>query len=248
MHPVPSLASVCYALGYLSGLAGFLWMARRRGLATEAIGIIVASALVGGLVFANLSQWVVTGSGGKSILGGIAGGYLSVILAKKWIGLNRPLGDLFAVAICAGEAVGRWGCYFGGCCYGKPTHLPWAIWQNGALRHPTQIYLSLSCAAILFVLLQVEKLECEENMLFFVEGLLYCSARFFVEFLRDTPTTACGLSAAQWGCLVGILFFTCKITNSRTRGKASARTRFALDSPPQQPPIISSPIAGELTP
>ncbi len=227
-------SALCYAAGYLTGLLAFLWMARRRGMATEGILLLVAVGLVGGLLCAGLTQRLVTGSAGKTVLGGIAGGYLSVMLAKRLLGIRRPTGDLFAVAICAGEAVGRWGCFFGGCCYGRPTHLPWAVWQHEAYRHPTQIYLSLASLAILLMLLT---LECRpqlsgtsrgnssvlwhplhplpENTIFYVQGALYCVARFCIEFWRDNGSInnlmAGPLSAAQWGCLAGSIFFVVRL-------------------------------------
>jgi hypothetical protein len=120
------------------------------------------------------------------VLGAIAGGYLSVVLYKRHLGIERPTGDLFAVALCAGEAIGRWGCFFGGCCYGKPSHAAWAVWQHGAWRHPTQIYLSLASLLILGCLLLLERTDPRENALFYFQGLLYCVSRFVIEFFRAT--------------------------------------------------------------
>lgn len=170
-----TLSAGCYAAGYLTGLAAFAWMARRRGLATEGIFALLVAGIIGGLLCANVAQWLTTGTAGKTVLGGIAGGYLAVALAKRWLGIRRPTGDLFAVAICAGEAVGRWGCFFGGCCYGKPTGIAWAVWQHGAYRHPTQLYLSLSCLLILIVLILLEARRNQplpENALFCAQGSL----------------------------------------------------------------------------
>src|SRR6185437_4553020 len=101
------LSSFCYALGYGTGLAAFWWMARRRGLDTPGVMTILVAGLLGGLGFANLLQWVFSGSPGKTILGGVAGGYVCVMAVKRYLGIRRPLGDLFAVAAAAGEAVGR---------------------------------------------------------------------------------------------------------------------------------------------
>src|SRR5579862_6940603 len=118
-----SLSATFYALGYLTGAAAFVGMARARRLATSGVLIVMQAGLIGGLVWANVAQWVFGGTPGKTVLGAIAGGYLTVVLFKRYLGLKRPLGDLFAVALCAGEAVGRWGCFFGGCCYGKPASI-----------------------------------------------------------------------------------------------------------------------------
>lgn len=207
MHQILSLSAVCYALGYSTGVGAFVWMARRRRLATPAIMALLGAGLIGGLAAANLVQWIVGGTAGKTVLGAIAGGYLSVALYKRYLGIQRPLGDLFAVALCAGEAVGRWGCFFGGCCYGRPTHAAWAVWQHGAWRHPTQIYLSLAALLILGALWLFDRTTPRENGLFYLQGLLYCVARFMIEFYRETSAAALGLSAAQWACLTGCVFF-----------------------------------------
>lgn len=204
------LYAIWYAGGYLVGLAAFVWMAKRRGMATTGVLLVAGVGLLGGLLGANIAQWLTTGSPGKSVLGALAGGYLAVFLFKKHIGLRRPTGDLFAVAICAGEAVGRWGCCFGGCCYGKPTHVTWAVWQHDAFRHPTQIYLSLASLGILLLLLWWEYRSPPENFLFYAQGILYCTARFLIEFFRETPATNRVFSVAQWACLFGFVFFAVK--------------------------------------
>jgi phosphatidylglycerol:prolipoprotein diacylglycerol transferase len=208
-----TLSAGCYLAGYLTGLGAFWLMARQRKLATQGVFTLLAAGLVGGLVFANLAQWIFAGTAGKTVLGAVAGGYLTVALYKRYLGIRRPLGDLFAVALSAGEAVGRWGCFFGGCCYGRIcTHLPWAVWQHDAWRYPTQAYLSFASLGILLVLLAVERLRPPENMLFFLQGLLYCAARFGIEFLRESPRTVGNLSLAQWACLAGGLFFAVRLT------------------------------------
>ncbi len=206
-----SIYAFFYGLAYLTGLTVFIWMARRRGIATAGVMMIMQAGLVGGLVFANIAQYVFGGSAGKTVLGGIAGGYLCVWLMKRHLGLRRPTGDLFAVALCAGEAIGRWGCFFGGCCYGKPSNAAWAIWQHGAWRHPTQIYLSIACVLILFALWRFSRSGPPEDALFCLQGLLYCTARFAIEFFRVSPPVGAGLTAAQWACLGGFIFFAVRL-------------------------------------
>ena len=202
------LATGCYTTAYLTGCAMFVYMAKRRKLATRGIYTIATAGLIGGLVTANLTQRMTTGVSGKTILGAIVGGWLSVTVAKRVIGLRRPTGDLFAVAICAGEAVGRWGCFYGGCCYGKPSTVLWAVWQHDAYRHPTQIYLSLASLAILLVLILHDKRAPSENSLFYLQGLLYCLARFVIEFYREGKSLFWNLTLAQVVCIIGIIVFS----------------------------------------
>jgi phosphatidylglycerol:prolipoprotein diacylglycerol transferase len=219
-------AALVYAAAYGTGLFAFAWMARRRGLDTAGVRSVAVAGLLGGLVGANIAQFLFGGAAGKTILGGIAGGYLTVVLYKRRLGLLRPLGDLFAVGVTAGEAVGRWGCLLGGCCYGHvvaPGSLPWAVYQHGAWRHPAQAYLSLASLFILGVLLWRElRRPLPENGLFFLQGALYTAARFGVEFFREGRSLAVGLTAAQWACLAGFAFFTYRFARL-TRAGAPAR-------------------------
>ncbi|MBV8172860.1 MAG: prolipoprotein diacylglyceryl transferase [Candidatus Eremiobacteraeota bacterium] len=206
------LSAVCYGLGYLAGLAAFGYMARRRGIATTGIWTLMSAGLIGGLAGANLTQLIVTGSPGKTLLGGVICGYIAVVLTKRWLGIVRPTGDLFAMALAAGEAIGRWGCFFGQCCYGKiASHLPWAIYEHGAYRHPTQAYLALAATAIFVALWYLHTKPLPENALFYIQGTLFCAARFGIEFFREGPSLFAGLSFAQYACIAGLAFFGYKM-------------------------------------
>lgn len=211
MTPNLLAAGLIYAAAYAVGMLAFAFMAHRRGLNTAGVRAVSIAGLLGGLLGANIAQWFLGGEAGKTILGGIAFGYLTVVLYKRHIGLRRPLGDLFAVALAAGEAVGRWGCFVGGCCYGREvshSSLTWAVWQHGAYRHPAQVYSSLASLAILGILLWREyRRPLPENGLFFLQGMLCCLARFAIEFVREGAIFAAGLTLAQWGCVAGFAFF-----------------------------------------
>ncbi|MDX1932959.1 MAG: prolipoprotein diacylglyceryl transferase [Capsulimonadales bacterium] len=224
--PALTPSAGCYLAAYLVGCLAFVLMAKRRRLLTEGIGRTSLVALVGGLVGANVTQYLASGSAGKTVLGGLAGGYLSVVLYKRMIGLRRPTGDLFAVALMAGEGVGRWGCFLGGCCFGRTCDLPFAVYQHDAWRHPAQLYLSLACFTILGILLFVEfRRPLPENGLFYLQGLLYCPARFLAEYFREGHLFALGLTLAQWCCLAGFVFFLVRWRQmqSETEGKHAVR-------------------------
>src|SRR5262245_2571009 len=78
-------------------------------------------------------------------------------------------GDLFAPGIALGYMVGRLGCLAAGCCYGRPTTVPWAVTftdpaaalnvgtpLNQAL-HPTQLYESVAGLVIFLILVATER-------------------------------------------------------------------------------------------
>ena len=75
---------------------------------------------------------------GKTILFGLVGGYFGVEMAKAILGVTIKTGDSFAVPVAAAVSVGRLACFVGGCCFGKPTGLPWGVvFHDGIPRHPT---------------------------------------------------------------------------------------------------------------
>ena len=82
--------------------------------------------------------------GGKTIVGALIFGLISVELIKRYIGLRQSTGDLYAIPLALGIAIGRIGCFLTGLSdntYGTPTNLPWAInFGDGIPRHPTQLY------------------------------------------------------------------------------------------------------------
>ena len=82
--------------------------------------------------------------GGKTIVGALAFGLITVELTKRYIGIRQSTGDLYAIPLALGIAIGRVGCFLTGLSdntYGTPTSLPWAInFGDGIPRHPTQLY------------------------------------------------------------------------------------------------------------
>ncbi|MDR3265657.1 MAG: prolipoprotein diacylglyceryl transferase [Synergistaceae bacterium] len=101
--------------------------------------------------------------GGLSEVGAIGGAFLTAFFLCRGnpkISLTR-LCDVASPPVALTMAVGRWGCFFAGCCVGSPSALPFALHfpydPAGIARHPTQLYYSLSSALILAALLWTEK-------------------------------------------------------------------------------------------
>lgn len=130
--------------------------------------------------------------GGLLLALGSAGWYLAKKHLPVW-----TMADLAAPGIAFGQAIGRLGCLSAGCCYGKPTHLPWGItftnqyaYNNVGVTlniplHPTQVYESLGALALfLFLMWRLPRKRVAGQVI--LEYLtLYASLRFVVEFFRD---------------------------------------------------------------
>ncbi|MBI3564599.1 MAG: prolipoprotein diacylglyceryl transferase, partial [Elusimicrobia bacterium] len=123
--------------------------------------------------------------GGKTILGGLAGGYLGVEAAKWALEIRAKTGDGYAVPVAASIAVGRLGCFVAGCCYGLPTALPWGVdFGDGVPRHPTQLYEALFHGLMAVALSRLKTAGRYPRQLMKLYILSYLAYRFLTEFIR----------------------------------------------------------------
>ncbi|MBR4110439.1 MAG: prolipoprotein diacylglyceryl transferase [Clostridia bacterium] len=198
---------------------------------------IVMAALIGGIIGSkipviienfevlirepqNLKYFLLTG---KSIIGGIIGGWLAIKIIKKIKGIsNKKYGNEIAPAIALGMGIGRIGCFLTGCCYGIETKLPIGVdFGDGALRYPTQLIEMIFCM-ILFIYLyykQKTKKELFPGSLFKELVLYYFIFRFFIEFIRGTEKNIAYLSIYQVICLLGITLYIFKIIRRNYYGR-----------------------------
>ena len=97
-----------------------------------------------------------------------------------------------APSIVLGHSVGRLGCFFAGCCYGKPCNMPWAVTfthpeslaPQGISLHPTQLYASFNGLLIFAILMGLKHIKAFEGQLFWTYVLLYAVTRSIIEFFR----------------------------------------------------------------
>ena len=158
--------------------------------------------------------------GGKSIVGGLVGGLIAVEWAKRRLGVTRATGDLFAVPLATGIAIGRIGCFLTGLddhTHGLPTDLPWGVdYGDDLLRHPTQLYeiaFLLPLAAWLFWLTRWPHREGDVFKTFMIG---YLGFRFWLEFLKPGAPLA-GLNMIQWVCLITLLYYVRTLARRRWR-------------------------------
>ncbi|MCA9082455.1 MAG: prolipoprotein diacylglyceryl transferase [Planctomycetaceae bacterium] len=148
--------------------------------------------------------------GGKTILFGMTGGYIGVELAKKGIGLTEKTGDQFVVPVAASIAIGRLACFFGGCCYGLPTELPWGITfpnVDSHPRHPTQFYEFMFHLTFAVTAARLLQKGCFREQLIKLYFLSYFVFRFLTEYLRPEIRLTWGLTGYQWTCICFFVLF-----------------------------------------
>ena len=102
--------------------------------------------------------------------------------------------DVLAPSIALGHAIGRIGCLMNGCCYGRPTQLPWGICfppdhaTAGVPVHPTQIYEAVLNFGIYLFLARCYRARKFPGQIFALYLIFYALIRLFVEVFRgDYP-------------------------------------------------------------
>jgi prolipoprotein diacylglyceryltransferase len=147
--------------------------------------------------------------GGKTIVGGLLGGWAGIEFAKARLGLTRSTGDRFVWPLALGTAIGRLGCFFTGLddhTYGIATTLPWGVdFGDGLTRHPTQLYegtFVLVLATVISLATRPRKFSSGTRFRCYFAG--YFAFRFAVEFIKPRETPLVGLSAIQLASLLGI--------------------------------------------
>lgn len=79
--------------------------------------------------------------GGLELLGGVIAAICVIILYLWYHKLPiRQYLDILAIGLMLALVFGRIGCFLNGCCFGKPTELPWAVrFPYGSLAYMSQI-------------------------------------------------------------------------------------------------------------
>jgi phosphatidylglycerol:prolipoprotein diacylglycerol transferase len=158
---------------------------------------------------------------GGVFYGGLVGAILmGYFLMKRYRLPWWKTADACAPGIAIGNFFGRQGCFAAGCCWGKPTSLPWGVKftelgheitgvPTNTYLHPTQLYESFAMLIVFFFLLWLHKRKRFNGQVILVYALSYSVVRFAIEFVRDDPrgdifglTSLTGLSTSQMISLV----------------------------------------------
>jgi len=133
--------------------------------------------------------------------------------------------DIIAVYVPLAHAFGRIGCFFNGCCFGRPAQLMFSVMFPGDFvrRHPTQLYSAILLFCIFLSLLFLERKKEFGGQVFFAYCMMYGLMRFFIEFRRaDNPQVLGAFSLFQIISVVlfivgllGYLIFKIKKNNSK---------------------------------
>ena len=205
--PLPSYGALLVAaaaLGILFGIA----LGRREGLAGWDVASVGLLAVAGGLLGAGLLDLLVNlaaqrrapGLPGLAFYGGVLGGAAAALLFIRRFRLPLPvIADLAAVCLPLAHAVGRVGCFLGGCCFGRPAPRGWpgvvfthplspaARLAAGQRLHPVQLYEAAGLLLLGLALLLVWRARRLRGQLFLVYLGAYAVLRLGLEALRGDP-------------------------------------------------------------
>jgi len=206
---------VMLAAAFASAAYFAMWRAEKFGVPKEALGNLLTWVVVSGVLGARFfyaafhwdefrgHAWDVVnpfqggriGIAGLTWYGGLilATGAGILYLRARKLPLWRTM-DLIAPSVGLGIFLGRIGCFLNGCCFGRPSELPWAVVFPpespagsvfpGVSIHPTQLYMSLYGLIIFGTLLWAERFRRWDGFTFWLLVVLYASARFLVDFVR----------------------------------------------------------------
>ena len=210
-----------YSWLLLAGIAVSVIVWSRLAKRDERLLLIYVAALVGSFLGAKIVYLLAEGwldwnqpdrwlrlATGKTIIGGLLGGYAAVELAKKFTGYPSATGDWFAFIAPTGIIIGRIGCLLHGCCPGGVCSRAWYTLDDaaGVARWPAvpvEILFNL-IALLAFAFLRWKRLLPGQH--FHLYLITYGLFRFAHEFVRATPRVLGPLSGYALAALVTAAF------------------------------------------
>ena len=225
------------AIAFLLGMQVAVRYAKREQIQTSAVTDLVVyiflSALLGAkllLVIVDFDYYSQDWRRLASIyqVGGVYyGGFILAFLVSLWFIRRRKMNfwqtaDVMVMGIAFGQIFGRLGCFFAGCCWGKPAlNFPLAVTftrpeaaeQVGTPLniplHPSQLYESLPMILVFAVLAFAYNRRKFIGQQLCLYLLMYSVLRFTVEFFRGDPRGTIGvLSTSQ---VISIIAFVAAI-------------------------------------
>ena len=200
---------VMLALAFLVGTAIALREARRLRLDEDRLITVILVTLVAAVLGARAlyvvehvdefrQEWggvLALWQGGLTLYGGIVAGTVAGLLTARQIGLPMwVVADALTPSLALGTAFGRVGCFMNGCCYGRPTHLPWGVvfppdsfagLEFGTTPvHPSQLYAALVGLVLFGVAWALRRRLAPPGTLFWGFIVLFALIRIPLDFTR----------------------------------------------------------------
>lgn len=249
IHSYGFMLALSFALG--------IWLAGRRaekrGIPSERITdvslIIIVTTIIGARALYVGAHWQQfqgrwmdmfrTWEGGLTMYGGaVPAVILGMWFLRRWGIDSWKAADAIAPSMALGLGFTRIGCFLSGCCFGRPTDLPWGVIfppdshagsiHPGIPLHPAQLYASGVGFLLFGVLLALDRKKLPRGHLFLAFLALYSVARFLLDMVREYDATAFPVAAVhltlnQWVSIVVFVFALIRLTTGRMPAVRPAR-------------------------
>ncbi len=217
IHDFGPITIHTYGLLLAAAFIGGIWIASRiaakKGIEPDSVWnlglVIIFSALVGSKLILFFSDFGYYSDNPREIFSLSTlrsssvyyGGLFLALASAVWYLKKKRLpfwtmADIAAPGIAFGQAISRLGCLSAGCCYGKPTLMPWGItftnqyaYENVGVPlnvplHPTQIYEAIGALFLFLFLIRSQNQKSATGRIILQYILGYALIRFIVEFFR----------------------------------------------------------------
>lgn len=224
-----------YALAILLGIVVAIWLTKKRYAAlggnqseiSDLAIFVIPAGIVGGRMYHVITspqkyfgkngspiQVIEIWKGGLGIWGAIALGALAAYVYSRFRKLSLTflqLADAIAPGLLIAQGIGRFGNWFNGELFGKPTSVIWGLeipmekrpvgYENFVTFHPTFLYEAIWCFLIAILILRFDIFHSRKSsgMIFLLYAAAYSFGRLFIESLRiDEANLILGLRLNIW--------------------------------------------------
>lgn len=224
-----------YALCILLGIFVAIWITKKRYLAlggdpndiSDLAIYVIPVGIIGGRIYHVITSpqkyfgeggspiavfkiW----EGGLGIWGAIGFGALAAFIYYQKRSTSLPfaqLADSIAPALLIAQAIGRFGNWFNGELFGRPTEVLWALeippdnrpagFENFATFHPTFLYEAIWCSIVAILIMRSSYFRkiLGTGAVFIFYAASYSFGRLFIEAIRiDDANEILGLRLNIW--------------------------------------------------
>lgn len=194
--------SFCIVLGTWIASLYTKWSAKKElgiiGISNNFFYLVFLAGFVGGKIFFYLERPLLFWNNPSLLWHNFSGGFvfygsfITIIPVVIWY-LKRhkipilPMLDILAITTTIVHSIGRLGCFFAGCCYGKPTDSFFGLVfpkTKGIPVHPSQLYEITGIAIIMLILFKIKKNKLFHGQIFLSYLCLYAVTRGILEIFR----------------------------------------------------------------
>jgi prolipoprotein diacylglyceryl transferase len=237
-----------YALSILVGILVAVYLTRKRyvargGVSSEISDLalyLIPTGIIGGRIYHVVTSPDAYWQGGMGMWGAVFFGALAAFIyfkVRKRVGTFKTFADSVVPGLLLAQGIGRFGNWFNGELFGRPTKLPWGLeipvnkrplgFGSFLTFHPTFLYEALWCFLCAAIILKSKWLNSRNSgQLFLAYIALYSFGRLWIETLRiDAAHLIFGIRLNVWVSLFTLTLSSAYFlrTNLKLRRQKSDR-------------------------